>query len=142
MTPAKLFCLIALAVIIVWCLSLPSYPGTYNIITGEIQCINDSTCAHEEGHAKDASFAPHHWMMWEWESAQPEWRAAVDNRVTHCPNDEMEFYRLLCNFPGINGNPRHKTSNPTALYFWTGGWGGYTELYAELYAHGMEVVYE
>ena len=140
------YCLVALIAFLCGSLAcrllIPSYPGEYNIITGKIHCINDSTCAHEEGHAADAAYAPYHWQLWNWESAQPGWRARIDNLAKHCPNDEMEFYRILCNFPGINGNPKHEDRNPSSLYFWTGGWGGYTELYAELYKHGHIIVWE
>jgi hypothetical protein len=42
-------------------------------------------------------------------------------------SDMIEF------FPGL-GAPYLKESDPLSYTFWTGGWGGYTEVYADIYA--------
>ncbi len=87
--------------------------------------------AHEIGHAIDLSNG--------WISETEEFQEAVDLSIEMLEDDRSGFCSwcsiaeyIVAAFPGINGNlsledsPNH-------------GWGGYSELYAELFAYGFSL---
>ena len=102
--------------------------NSFDIETGEIVCTGAFACLHEHGHALDKSLG--------WPSNYDNWKMAVDvyRRVAwECVvcRDKMSYDIEF--FPGI-GAPYLPDNNPLDLAFWKGGWGGYTELYASIYA--------
>ena len=82
-----------------------------------IVCDPTGTCYHELGHAKDVKLG--------YPSHSPEFKKAVDEYLEWCKKGK-KVWPTECdhleNFPGINGNPLRY-----------GAWGGYFELYADLF---------
>jgi hypothetical protein len=103
--------------------------STYNIWTGKITCTDRYTCLHEYGHERDHQSG--------WISKSKEFRQAVDvfNRVQWLldPDDRHEWSERMHSFPGVT-SPRMPCRDILSVSFWQGGWGGYTELYAEMWA--------
>lgn len=98
----------------------------YNVLTGEISCTDFESCLHEAGHKSDAQNG--------WISESQEWKNAVDiyRLVTWSNvNDRVDMSIKIEYFPGV-GAPRSKETNPLVDSFYQGGWGGYTELYADI----------
>jgi hypothetical protein len=118
----------ALAVVLLMSLGvLPAGPGSYyNKWTGIIRCQGED-CLHEAGHALDASRG--------WVSEGQAWRDAVSTYIAvawQMPAMRDQFTETIAFFPGVGG-PLWPSRNPFNITFWRGGWGGYTELYAELF---------
>lgn len=87
-----------------------------------------SCLAHEIGHAIDSISGRI--------SETEEFQKAVELSIEMCEDDPREFYDgcfiteyLITEFPGVNGNPLSVLSKSE--------WGGYKELYAELFAYGL-----
>lgn len=94
----------------------------YDTRTGRIVCSNTANCQHEAGHALDAASG--------WISETEAWRAAVDHYRANPANAGDTLYPQIALFPGI-GAPRWPCPDPRQLCHWQ-GWGGYSELYADL----------
>jgi hypothetical protein len=102
--------------------------GYYNSITNRIHCTNRESCIHEIGHKIDDENG--------WISETFEWKYAVDwyrVKVYYYPEERDKFSNDIMFFPGT-GWSEQKVSNPIIKSYWTGGWGGLTELYAEILA--------
>lgn len=82
-----------------------------------IVCDDPGTCFHELGHIKN-------WQL-DNPSQSPEFKKAIDDYLEWCVGGKR-FWPTECEhletFPGINGNE----------LVW-GFWGGYEELYADLF---------
>ena len=102
--------------------------ANYNIWTGEIICDNRMDCLHEQAHKMDADQG--------WISKSDEFKFAIDTHryvAWDCIECRDEYSEMVMFFPGI-GNARLPEYNPFNDGFWRGGWGGYDELYASIYA--------
>jgi hypothetical protein len=98
--------------------------GFYNSTFNYIYCTDYETCLHEIGHQVDDENG--------WVSRTFEWKYAVDwyrVQIYYYPADRDALSNEIMFFPGIGWSNR-KSHNPIINSFWTGGWGGYTELYA------------
>ena len=94
--------------------------GGYNTISTLMWCTKEGTCIHEVGHWKDDKS--------DWISNTIEFQEAVDNFIMECTEnrDTSSYCVKLVMFPGINGNELNEK-----------GWGGYGELYAEMYVYNL-----
>lgn len=114
-------------------MSLMVSPGSrnqnyYDLSTGQIVCQLQSDCLHEFGHKID--------FQNNWISKSPAWKKSIDiyRSVVWQSIQGRDFMsERIVFFPGI-GASRIPDFNPVNTSFWEGGWGGYTELYAEIYA--------
>ncbi len=100
--------------------------GYYNSITNTIYCTDRESCIHEIGHKVDDENG--------WISETFEWKYAVDwyrVKIYYYPEERDEFSNQIMFFPGTGWSEK-KTTNPFIKSYWTGGWGGLTELYAEI----------
>lgn len=101
----------------------------FNVWTKEISCSDKYTCLHEHGHLLDFQLG--------WESKGKAFQESVQvfNRVQWLldPDDRHEWAERMHEFPGVTA-PKTPCKDLLSMSFWTGGWGGYTELYAEMYA--------
>ncbi len=137
---SKLSVLVFLVMVALW-----SEDNVYNIFTGHINCTTQ--CLHEEGHSLDTRNAVPRWDYREWISTSLEFQDAVQSYMDdYCFKQGRYIYDELCklmaSFPGIENKhtlsaPLLRIYNPTTINFWLGGWGGYIELYAEIYAYGV-----
>lgn len=89
-----------------------------------------SCLAHEIGHAIDLSNGDI--------SKTKEFQEAVELSIEMLEDDSIGFCswcyvteQLIAGFPGINGNSLESSSK--------GEWGGYSELYADLFAYGFSL---
>lgn len=97
----------------------------------EQESLSNLPClAHEIGHAIDYSNGN--------VSETKEFREAVDLSIEMLKDDRSEYCswcfvaeQITAEFPGINGNPLRRSSK--------GEWGGYKELYADLFAYGFSL---
>jgi hypothetical protein len=100
----------------------------YDLWTGRIVCGLPRDCYHEQAHKMNAESG--------WISESKEFKDAVDIHRSisyNYPEFRDDYSELVMFFPGI-GNPKQEENNPFNYGFWHGGWGGYTELHAEIYA--------
>lgn len=116
-----LACLAVLVIAEIWLTSTYTL-GHYNYVTGQVFCYARATCLHEVAHKVDTAsktqgfidnITAYRVLMWE----HPELRS--------------EYSWDILTYPGI-GSPRWIDRNPLSVTFWQGGWGGYTELYADI----------
>jgi len=102
--------------------------SAYNPITREvIYCTNRYNCIHEQGHVIDHGNG--------WVSLSDEWKNAVDiyRRVLWLnPEQRDEHSDRIYNFPGVGS--QKTPCSPSSICFYQGGWGDYTELYADIWA--------
>lgn len=113
--------------------------NSFNLLTKEISCDNNSTCWHEIGHSLDAEHAQSLFMFWQWQSSQIEFQNAVNKFLEWCeiPTSEtslrdQRYCLLIINFPGINNNLKREVYDWKSFSTYSGGWGGNVELYASL----------
>jgi hypothetical protein len=109
--------------LLIW---LSQWSGFYTPIgggNGLIWCTDEYSCLHEIGHHIDSTLG--------WPSKTLEFR----NAIASCSKDWSNIHELGCSptlssyvtiFPGVGSSPNDKYFGQT--------WGGYSELYAELYA--------
>ena len=105
----------------VWIAMFLSETSFYHPVFG-IHCHESHDCLHENGHRLDNGT-----------SKTAEWVAQVDRIYALGQNIDARRapeIALIANFPGIGDNQRLSIAY---LPFVT--WGGYSELYAELYAY-------
>lgn len=107
----------------------------YDMFTGEIFC--EIQCLHEEAHALDTGGSLTNWI-----SSSLEFRTAVDEFLEYCDQpfiyqSDIPYCNFMVSFPGF-GTELKKTSW-TSFDYWLGGWGGYLELYATIYAFDGEI---
>jgi hypothetical protein len=111
-----------------WYLPYPKR-GSYNLWTGRIRCSDIRTCYHEIGHKIDHEAG--------WISKSFAFKKTIDVFVRVqwflFGPQRHPLAEFICKFPGI-GSPRIPEKNILSVAFWTGGWGGYTELYADILA--------
>jgi hypothetical protein len=96
----------------------------YNLLTGRIDC--SAFCLHETAHKMDRESG--------WLSRSPEFMEAVQVYIQSAwaiPELRDPWTERIVFFPGI-GAPLRPERDLLSYWFWRGGWGGYTELYAEL----------
>ena len=134
-----------LLIFIVISLALPS--GSYYIYPLHISVCNyPDGCRHERGHRLDQSLG--------FVSQTPEFQAAISRYIEGCENidttvdqDTLLGVVIVCGivdeFPGVSA-PHKPYDNPiTALLFSmhdNNGWGGYDELYAEIFEFSEYVI--
>jgi hypothetical protein len=100
--------------------------GHYNYITGEIVCHSRETCLHEVAHKLDHSQG--------WISKTNKYQHSIDvyrAMIWFYPDTRNEKALIIYNYPGLGSNYWQDT-NPIHTTFWMGGWGGYTELFADI----------
>lgn len=101
--------------------------GSYNPIFKTIVCHDRPECLHEIGHASDHSM--------DWISRSEEYDMALTVYLVYnwqLPLDQRDpMAEKVAFFPGFLTS-LEKEGNIFALPFWTGGWGGKTELYASI----------
>ena len=87
-----------------------------------IVCQYEFACIHEVGHWKDEDL--------DWISGTIEFKEALDSFILQCEeiedSGEGSYYCNLIRFPGVNGNDLTEED-----------WGGYVEVYAEMYVYDM-----
>jgi len=111
--------------------SVTSYRrGYYNTLYKTIVCHSISNCYHEIGHAIDDALR--------WPSKSMEYQDTLEAYtesyiLRENQNERDPLAEEIIVFPGIY-SPRDKDNNPFDLWFWNGGWGGPTELYADMLA--------
>lgn len=124
--------IILIFVLIIWFIidtgirrQIPGY-GVYMPAINKIVCTTRSSCIHEIGHKIDDEN--------DWISKEFEWRYAVHwYRVEkyYYPETRDAMSSRIMFFEGVGWDRIHQ-KNPFYETFWRGGWGGYTELYAEI----------
>lgn len=101
--------------------------GYYNPLTKSITCSNRDQCLHEIGHAIDHAGG--------WVSRNEAYHSAlelyiwVNWKTPESLRDPLADQIIV--FPGLLF-PKDKENNPFVPAFWTGGWGGIGELYADM----------
>jgi len=95
----------------------------YNPATEYLHCEN--SCIHEIAHASD------HKMSWPSQSDSfiIEVHVYYDNAWLTGKHDY--FSESMKDYPGVFAQKRSHY-NPLDYSFWAGGWGGYSELYADM----------
>lgn len=92
----------------------PFVRGSFDPATGQILCSDAYTCKHETGHWIDRSLG--------YPSVHPAFQAAV------CAVDGSDaFSQWVQSFPGVCSNPILRVPGYA-------DWGGYQEIYADIYA--------
>lgn len=108
--------------------ALPLRGSSYNKDTKEITCYGQEACLHEIGHAIDDQ------SKWISESARFKNAVATYREIVwQSPEQRNNFSQQIYNFPCLD-SPCRPEYNPVNEGFWTGGWGGYKELYASIFA--------
>lgn len=104
------------------------YPNSGFYFMGFIRCHDRYSCLHEIGHAIDSS------------SDGDEYKNAVDLYIQvqwQLPPQKRDPYWSwrIANFPGF-GTPLYQPKSVITrlIYALRGGWGGYDELYASMFA--------
>ena len=105
--------------------------GSFNIFTGEIGG-NPKDLVHEQGHQRDSYGAKYPWWIPGYTSGQDEFLSTVEKYKENYDLDNVWKVRFDL-YPGIGDNPLNPEHNPMNLPFWTGGWGGPRELYADMW---------
>lgn len=121
----KRLLLAVIAMLSMWDMALMSYPGMYNPITGQIRCTDRLSCLHELGHKADHNSG--------WISQSKDWRTAVAGWrlfLYDHPEARDTHHAEIREYPGI-GSSLWQETNPLTWSFWSGGWGGYREFYAD-----------
>jgi len=101
--------------------------GYYNPLTKNITCSSRSQCLHEIGHAIDHAGG--------WISRDEDYRFALEVyiwtnwKAPEPLRDPLADQVII--FPGLLIS-RDKEHDPFVPAFWTGGWGGIGELYADM----------
>lgn len=108
-------------------LSSCSQKAYFNPVTNKIVCHNKQDCVHEIAHKYDNKFRV---------SQTDEFREFVYTYrmllYLH-PEYRDEFSTEIEFFPKIGGEALPQTLDDIGSEsFWTGGWGGYSELYAKM----------
>jgi hypothetical protein len=109
-------------------LTMPPQMNRYNPVTDAIACSTEFYCWHEKRHQLDRNYR--------FVSTTKEFKSVIQSYLETC--DLYDLHNTYCGyiamFPGIlipKVKCEYCTIFDTAYY---GGWGGYSELYAELYA--------
>ncbi len=100
-------------------------------LQAKIICTTEGSCIHETGHHLDRLLG--------WPSLSLEWKTTIDKFIEKC---NQEFDNPFCtfkDFPGIYGNPLAVVDMPDGT---TQEWGGYRELYAQIYEHSILTMQE
>jgi len=125
----RIFSLVTLSVFVVFGLVFGIFlkpPAYFDYTTGAIYCTNRADCLHEAGHKADQSKG--------WISQSKDFRDNVNAYrfliYEHPELRDAHSWDIL-SYPGI-GSPRGTETNPFSTTFWEGGWGGYSELYADI----------
>lgn len=124
----KIFALV-LAFIAINYISWPFFENSgYDPLFHTIKCDNRFDCVHEIGHAVDQKMG--------WISKSDDFRVALANYAIlnwYLPvEDRSEIAGKILFFPGIVG-PRYQNEGVhIGLGQYVGGWGGTTELYADM----------
>lgn len=140
----KIFLILFIIGLLLWILSLQN---VYNPLYDIILCNKEYACLHEAGHQIDARNAEIRVFKSQWTSSSKEFEEAVQTYIT-----DVCFYgygwikgekicTLMFRYPGIENpymisKPLVKINNPLIIGF-INGWGGYLELYADIYATGV-----
>lgn len=113
-------------ILLFWQFVLPwiAFPNFYNGVLDVYQCNNPWGCAHEQAHSIDRNLG--------FPSQSKEFKEAVESIRA---NGSMYGW-IIEAFPGVNDNPMFQPDSfLQRLYLLGFGWGGYGELYADLYAY-------
>lgn len=105
--------------------SLYKFPGFYDPILDQIHCTNMKSCLHEIGHKADRHSG--------WISYSSGYRHCVDvyrAMLYAYPEKRDKNTFDIYQYPGLN-SLLWQNNNPATISFWTGGWGGYFEFYAD-----------
>ena len=102
--------------------ALPEFAGGQYLGNGLLNCQSERACIHELGHYKDELMG--------FPSRSPEFQKAVSDYYAQHEIDKITacfggLNCLLWRMPGIMNHPRLESAD---------GWGGFSELYAEIYA--------
>ena len=138
--PRLRVCVVSLFIALVLLAITVRRTGSFYIYPlGIIVCTSYDECAHERGHKLDQEH--------EFISQTPEFQAAIDLYTRECahiddtvPLDILLGVVIVCgiveDFPGVNA-PHKPYSNPLQAFIYGyhdyNGWGGYDELYAEIF---------
>jgi hypothetical protein len=125
-----LFCISILEAItiifLIGFLSMYRNPGFYEPNFNYIYCTNKKACLHEVGHKLD-----HHLGNI---STSQEYQHSIDVYraiVWAYPQYRDQYALYIYQYPGL-GSILWQSSNPAESSFWNGGWGGYSEFYADV----------
>ena len=107
----------------------PNKKGSYNTQTGKIICNTKFICDHEKGHALDKLLG--------YPSKSQGWLQAI--KKYQSSNQSYSITEMIDTFPGTNGNKYWLDWNiySDTCSLWSEGWGGYSELYAMIYAYSF-----
>jgi hypothetical protein len=107
----------------------PNKKGSFNPQTGKIICSTKFVCDHEDGHVLDKSLG--------YPSKSQDWLQAIKKYQSVYQPDSI--YHMIATFPGTNGNEFWLDWNiySDTCSLWSKGWGGYSELYAMIYAYSF-----
>lgn len=107
----------------------PNKKGSFNHQTGKIVCATEFVCIHEKGHALDKSLG--------YPSKSQDWLQAIKSYQLVYHSDSI--YHMINTFPGTNGNAYQPDWNiySDTCSLRSKGWGGYSELYAMIYAYSF-----
>jgi len=97
------------------------YRGWYDFNTGQVHCLDKQVCLHELVHKFD-------WESKDYQiSESQEFKSAVAYYYTGLLDKKnlTWFENYVLTFPGVGGE---------YLDYGVGGWGGFNELYAEIFA--------
>ena len=120
--------IVVMQLIFFWFLIWPSGGSSYNLWTSTVTCDNRGDCLHEMAHMMDDDAG--------WISESDEYKMAVATYRSvawSCEECRDEFSDLVMFFPGVGG-PLQEEKDFFSRGYWHGGWGGYRELYAVMYA--------
>jgi len=114
-----------LAILAIWS-NLPR--GFYIASLDVTYCTDARSCLHEQAHRID-------YRDGEPSQSYAYWYAVQEHRLVawECPTCRDEYSEITRDFPGI-GSPYLQNTCPPFMVCDSGGWGGYRELYAEMWA--------
>ena len=137
----KKIVLLLIVVLVLWFFASQNF---YSPLFNVIRCDEPYACLHEKGHQVDTRNASVRIFKSQWTSSSKEFEDAVQSYITdycfygHGWRDGEKICKIMFAYPGIE-NPHMayrefvKIHNPFIIGF-VGGWGGYYELYADIWA--------